>query len=220
MPLKKKEEVCGKPNQYNLKTLEYDWKELPDNHIQVPPQRPRVRDYSALAGCGAAGPKVNPITNQHLPSPSDGARARRDVSPTPLPSPSRPVQEALRLRSSPQTLDCKRDHVAEILGGRGYNGVEQAPSNELKRGARPSPLVDKPVQTAPFDQHLSRAERQIVLPYPLPSALEDSSLAQAHAGAAASEQRVVEDLNLMWSHEDIKRVVSTNILEAQRSYLR
>lgn len=31
--MRRKEEVCGKPTQYNLQTLEYDWKELPDTHF-------------------------------------------------------------------------------------------------------------------------------------------------------------------------------------------
>ncbi|TPP40912.1 hypothetical protein CGC20_36315 [Leishmania donovani] len=66
MPLKKKEEVCGKPNQYNLNTLEYDWRELPDTHIQVPPPQPCVRDYSALAGYGAAGNRAHHDNRDHV----------------------------------------------------------------------------------------------------------------------------------------------------------
>lgn len=50
--MRRKEEVCGKPTQYNLQTLQYDWKELPDTHFafggnnrrQAGPQAPYATD--------------------------------------------------------------------------------------------------------------------------------------------------------------------------------
>ncbi|GET87368.1 hypothetical protein, conserved [Leishmania tarentolae] len=204
MPLKK-EEVCGKPNQYNLKTLQYDWKELPDTHIQLPPQKPRVRDYSALAGYGAAENRINPITHQPLPSPGAGLGRAGAVSATPLPSPSRPVQEAMQRVPSPQAHDGNRDHVAELLGG-GDGGAWRMPAREGQRRVLPPPLVLE--------------ESPQALPSPSSDVNSRDRELRRAAAALPSVPYSVDVVNVAWSHEDIKRVVHTNNLEAQRSYLR
>ncbi|EPY26671.1 hypothetical protein STCU_05497 [Strigomonas culicis] len=45
---KKKQEITGKPTHYNLHTMEYDWKHLPDGHLEfeVPEQRRLSRPVS------------------------------------------------------------------------------------------------------------------------------------------------------------------------------
>lgn len=40
--MRRKKEVCGKPTQYNLQTLQYNWKELPDTHFTIPDRNYRV----------------------------------------------------------------------------------------------------------------------------------------------------------------------------------
>ncbi|CBZ25191.1 conserved hypothetical protein [Leishmania mexicana MHOM/GT/2001/U1103] len=205
MPLKKKEEVCGKPNQYNLETLQYDWGELPDTHIQVPPQQPRVRDYAALAGSGAAGKRVNPITHQPLPSPGAGFGGVGAVSPTPLPSPSRPAQEAMRRVPLPPVHHGNRDHVADLFGG-GDGGARQTPAREPQRRALPPPLVAKELPQA--------------LPYPSSDVNGRGGAVHGNAAASPPEPWGADAFNVAWSHEDIKWVVHTNSLEAHRSYLR
>ncbi|CAC9474158.1 conserved hypothetical protein [Leishmania infantum JPCM5] len=205
MPLKKKEEVCGKPNQYNLNTLEYDWRELPDTHIQVPPPQPCVRDYSALAGYSAAGNRVNPITHQPLPSPGARFGGVSVVSPTPLPSPSRPAQEAMRRAPSPQAHHDNRDHVADLFGD-GDGGAGQRPEREPQGRALPPPLV--------------AGESPQALPYPSSGVNGRGDAVHGNAAASPPGPYGADAFNVVWSHEDIKRAVHTNSLEAHRSYLR
>ncbi|XQJ26029.1 hypothetical protein NXY56_001978 [Leishmania guyanensis] len=220
MPLKRTEEVCGKPNQYNLKTLEYDWKELPDTHFQVPPPQPRLRNYSALAGYGAAKSRVNPITHQALPSFGTGPNGVGPLSPTPLPSPSRPAQEEVRRRQEPPVRNCNRDHVAELLGSGDGVGDGQTPSSELRRRARPPPLDAQELPQVPNGEHPPSASYQQLLPYSSGGAYGGGGVPQGNAAAAPPELHGANAFNVAWSHEDIRRAVQTNNLEAQRSYLR
>jgi hypothetical protein len=222
MPLKKKEEVCGKPNQYNLQTLEYDWKELPDTHIQIPPQQPRVRAYSltpaANVGAGPSPqPKLNPITHQPLPSAGVGPAY------TPLPSPSKPTQEDLSrnrggnvdaapVRYGDNNNPNRRDHVKDVFG-------EAVPFPAQYTPARASPPAFAPPAPSPM------------YPYDLESRLVDQALVgrspvsngramYADGGAVPSADRNGNYAVIPWSHDDIRRVVTSNALEAQRSYLR
>ncbi|KAK7198283.1 hypothetical protein NESM_000785800 [Novymonas esmeraldas] len=211
MPRKKKEEVCGKPNQYNLQTLEYDWRELPDTHVQVSPQQPRVRDYSAFAGYGPPGQRLNPITHEPLPSPGVGAAA---ASPTPLPSPSRPAQEEVRQRrSSPQLHNGKRDHVAELFGG----AVAETPPRRAPRQPPPPPLALEAPST-PRDALPRGGSPVPALPYP--SAGMYGALGGATPHGYAAPAPPAAPAAAPWSHEDIKRVLAVNSAEALRSYLR
>ncbi|KPA77777.1 hypothetical protein ABB37_06610 [Leptomonas pyrrhocoris] len=215
MPLKKKEEVCGKPNQYNLQTLEYDWKELPDTHIQLPPQQPRIRDYSLAPVPAAAPPKLNPITHQPLPNPAAGP------SYTPLPSPSKPAQEEVN-RRTPQGRygnNNRKDHVAELLGDGGASPAYNAP-------ARPSP---SPLLPVPPQQFAPAPAPPPVYPYDV----GEFDLQQAPSRSPPPKLKAygLEDVAvppyrndgyavIQWSHDDLRRVGTSNALEAQRSYLR
>ncbi|KAG5482465.1 hypothetical protein CUR178_05604 [Leishmania enriettii] len=219
MPLKQKEEVCGKPNQYNLETLEYDWKELPNTHFQIPPQQPRVRDACALRGHDATSRRLNPITHQPLPFPGCGSRSSRAVSPTPLPSPSRPAQEGMRLRSSPQLQSGNRDHVAELLSG-GGGSARLTPSHEPQHLARAPLFVEEDSPQIPLDRYpLSGTCQQVPL-LPYAGVFGAGGTPQRNAPTAPSQARDTDAFNFAWSHEDMRRVGQTNSVEAQRSYLR
>lgn len=82
---RKKEEVCGKPTQYNLQTLEYDWKELPDTHYQIPQRQQRKRPQ-ATVGSPSKEVKLLPVP----PPPCPPMTAL-----SPMPAPSYPIQEAV-----------------------------------------------------------------------------------------------------------------------------
>ena len=221
MPLKKKEEVCGKPNQYNLQTLEYDWKELPDTHIQLPPQQPRIRNYSVASSANAAAsppPRLNPITHQPLP-------AAAGVSPsyTPLPSPSKPAQEALSRNNNtnngsvyaPQgryAHNSRRDNVADLFSDPSASPAQPYAENPSQQQPQQQLAVLPPVY--PYD--IDRRE-----PDPVPSCSPPllSKAAFENEAVAAPAYRDGKDAVIPWSHEDIRRVVTSNALEAQRSYL-
>lgn len=46
--MRKKEEVCGKPTQYNLQTLQYNWRELPDTHFEFQQENQQRRGGTRL----------------------------------------------------------------------------------------------------------------------------------------------------------------------------
>lgn len=74
MMLRKREEVCGKPTQYNLQTLEYDWKELPDTHLrfQGTNRRRGGAEPPYAVDDGYRGPSNQ--FNQFQPAVNDGDR--------------------------------------------------------------------------------------------------------------------------------------------------
>lgn len=169
MVRRKKEEVCGKPNQYNLQTLEYDWKELPDTHYELPPQKPMVRDYSGLYGRYAHSKinHTNPIN--HLPLLQ-------------LPTPSRRTVLPLVQQTTPQR--------SNKLGG------SESPyaSYDSSNGKR----VDSQVGT------------------PLPNLTVNMNYPR-HGGSRGEDGAAYL---MQWSHEDIKRLIEMNSIEANRQYLR
>ncbi|KPI89335.1 hypothetical protein ABL78_1564 [Leptomonas seymouri] len=219
MPLKNKEEVCGKPNQYNLQTLEYDWKELPDTHIQIPLQQPRARHYplaplqNAAGGAASPLPRLNPITHQPLLTPAVGP------SYTPLPSPSKPAQEEVKYQN-PQGRygnndDNRKDHVAELFGGVGASPAYNPPPRPPPRPPVEQQRQPVPPPIYPYDvggRELGRSPSQ--------SPPLSSRAAYGHEGPALPVYHNDGHVVIPWSHDDIRRVVTSNALEAQRSYLR
>ncbi|KEG07890.1 hypothetical protein DQ04_08551030 [Trypanosoma grayi] len=91
MPLRKKEEVCGKPTQYNLQTCEYNWKYLPDTHFNLdktPRSKSRQQVYSkALSDASNQTPREMIHQLPPLPLPSPRSTGFTVVSP----APSQPV---------------------------------------------------------------------------------------------------------------------------------
>ncbi|ORC83620.1 uncharacterized protein TM35_000631200 [Trypanosoma theileri] len=82
MPIRKKEEVCGKPTQYNLRTCEYDWKYLPDTHFNLgETPKPRNKDYFM----------------QNLPSRAESREQLPPLSPRASP----PVEQPAIISSPP-----------------------------------------------------------------------------------------------------------------------
>ncbi|EAN94486.1 hypothetical protein C3747_186g78c [Trypanosoma cruzi] len=85
MPIRKKQEVCGKPTQYNLQTCEYDWKYLPDTHFNIEAKSPRRRQPSVQSNVplerslGTSWSPVIPRSPQKLELP-----AVIPLSPAPL----------------------------------------------------------------------------------------------------------------------------------------
>lgn len=213
MPIKKKEEVCGKPNQYNLQTLEYDWKELPDSHIQVPQQQPRIRNYSVAAappsnarGAARGGQRLNPITHQPLPSAELAAPTAAVVpSYTPLPSPSKPRQEEARYGAN------RRDNVADLFA------ATPPASPAYAAPAAPSSLQPAPAPRSPYALAGRAAD---VSPGRAPPALHLPAGYNDGHNEAAPFMRQEGPAVIPWSHDDIRRAVTSNALEAQRSYLR
>ncbi|CCW64967.1 unnamed protein product [Phytomonas sp. EM1] len=77
---RKNQEVCGKPTEYNLQTMEYNRRELPNTRIQPLKQEPRVRYYpqpTVATDAHARGNKANyndglsqelKVPEQRLPS--------------------------------------------------------------------------------------------------------------------------------------------------------
>eukprot|EP00796_Vickermania_ingenoplastis_P007088 gene7088-5022_t len=68
--MKRKTDVCGKPTQYNLQTLQYDWKELPDTHFAFNGSEPRRRGASSWSAPYATDDQ-NPPVSQPLRRPDD-----------------------------------------------------------------------------------------------------------------------------------------------------
>ncbi|RNF03770.1 uncharacterized protein Tco025E_08113 [Trypanosoma conorhini] len=87
MPIKKKEEVCGKPTQYNLQTCEYDWKYLPDTHFVIK-QGVRRRERPSL---WPSAPASVARSTPRAPSPQESPPRERPLAAATPPSPAPPL---------------------------------------------------------------------------------------------------------------------------------
>lgn len=195
---KKNVEVTGKPTQYNLQTLEYNWGELPDTHFKVKENGPRIRDYAIPAGAPSGGNVSDNMrailgggdvagagagAGARAPANNENSRSVRQAppSPQPAPMPSRPQQEdfAVQRGNGNANGGAARNLDPGALRGGGGNDLGQ----QYAAMHQPQPQLPQ-YQQQPQQQRLEPAA------YVTP-----------------------------WSHEDLRRQVLMSQVEAGHNYL-
>ncbi|KAH9580901.1 hypothetical protein LSM04_007341 [Trypanosoma melophagium] len=125
MPIRKKEEVCGKPTQYNLRTCEYDWKYLPDTHFKLgespgPRNKNHFMQKPPLRKEGPAKtPPLSPRASPPVEQPAIISSPPVLVEPNPLPPTSFPIipwsHDNLRRIVEANQLEAQRSYLRRVL---------------------------------------------------------------------------------------------------------
>nr|CCC92346.1 conserved hypothetical protein [Trypanosoma congolense IL3000] len=110
MPLRgKKEEVCGKPTQYNLQTCEYDWRTLPDTHFALGRNKHGRRNVGILPQL--LEPPEPPRRHVVPPPPIERPQVyERQQTPPPLPPPPQQYFEPL-----PYLVPWSHDTLRQVI---------------------------------------------------------------------------------------------------------
>ncbi|CCW71730.1 unnamed protein product [Phytomonas sp. Hart1] len=74
---RKKQDVCGKPTQYNLQTMEYNWRELPNTKIQLMKQEPLPKHNSAPIQTNGSYTRYNKTKRDDSRSPEPKTPSHR-----------------------------------------------------------------------------------------------------------------------------------------------